>query len=133
MTTTMLVLLAQATGDPISGGAGWVGAGLLGLVLGWLLLIHLPAKDKQIAGLIESRDNFVRELTASFRASLQEESKEWAEQFRQGRADYKASLDAVVQHCERETTAISQSLRADMAKLMDEFQKAMRFLAKESA
>lgn len=34
--------------DLSSDAAGWAGAGLLGMVLSWLLLIHLPAKDKQI-------------------------------------------------------------------------------------
>ena len=48
-------ILAQAA-DPISGGAGWVGAGLLGLVLGWLLLKHLPDKDRQ------SREELERHL-----------------------------------------------------------------------
>ena len=32
--------------DPISGGAGWLGAGLLGLVLGWLFLWHIPKLGK---------------------------------------------------------------------------------------
>lgn len=42
-------LLAQAQQvDPLSGGAGWVGAGLLGCCLAWLFFWHLPAKDKQI-------------------------------------------------------------------------------------
>src|SRR5689334_4997153 len=48
-----LVCFSQAppippTIDSLSGGAGWFGAGLLGLVLGWLLLVHLPSKDKQL-------------------------------------------------------------------------------------
>ncbi len=44
------------TGGAIPGGAGWVGAGLLGLVLSWLLLVHLPAKDKQITEMVKARD-----------------------------------------------------------------------------
>lgn len=49
------ILLAQASdpSDPLSGGAGWVGAGLLGAVLAWLLFIHLPAKDKLITNLMD--------------------------------------------------------------------------------
>jgi hypothetical protein len=50
------LLLAQ--GDPISafGAAGWSSFGIAGLVLGWLLIIHLPAKDKQVKELNESKD-----------------------------------------------------------------------------
>lgn len=41
--------------DPLTGGPGWVEYGLLGAVLGWLMLIHLPAKDKQLAFLMEKQ------------------------------------------------------------------------------
>lgn len=47
------LLVAQLPTDPLSGGAGWAGAGLLSLVLGWLLLKHLPDKDKHIQGIID--------------------------------------------------------------------------------
>lgn len=51
----MDILLAQAT-DPLSGGAGWMGAGLLGLVLAWLLLKHLPtlmtSHEAHVSGLV---------------------------------------------------------------------------------
>ena len=38
--------------DPISGGAGWVGASFLGLVLSWLLLKHLPDMLKLIREMV---------------------------------------------------------------------------------
>ena len=47
-----VILFGQAT-DVISGGAGWAGAGLLGLVLGWLLLKRLPDNDKQTKELVD--------------------------------------------------------------------------------
>lgn len=40
-------------------GSGWAGAGLLGMVLGWLLLVHLPAKDKMLLQLIDSKDKAI--------------------------------------------------------------------------
>jgi hypothetical protein len=46
MNTSTIFLLAAflaQSSDPLSGGAGWVGAGLLGAVLAWLLFVHLPA------------------------------------------------------------------------------------------
>lgn len=49
------ILLAQSVGD-LAGSGGWAGAGLLGLVLAWLLLKHLPSKDEQIKGLIDRSD-----------------------------------------------------------------------------
>jgi hypothetical protein len=60
-------LLAQ-TLEPLSGNAGWVGAGLLGALLAWLLLKHLPDKDRQ-----------TRELTAGFTEQVTAIRKEFRE------------------------------------------------------
>jgi hypothetical protein len=56
--------------DSLSGGAGWVGAGLLGLVLGWLLLKHLPEKDAQIERLIARADERGDKQDAEHQRSL---------------------------------------------------------------
>lgn len=42
-------VLVFAQSPPVDGisGSGWVGAGLLGAVLSWVFLVHLPAKDKR--------------------------------------------------------------------------------------
>ena len=61
----IFVPFAQAIpSDPLAGGAGWVGAGLLGAVLSWLMFVHLPAKDKQIGQLLElgSKERELREV-----------------------------------------------------------------------
>ncbi len=69
------VLLADGI-DPISGGAGWIGAGLLGLVLGWLLLKHLPDKDKQLKDLLDSRDKLMSEQLTLERQSCEKRHAE---------------------------------------------------------
>lgn len=67
----MLAVFAQAVAtDPISGGAGWVGAGLLGLLLGWLLMVHLPAKDKILKEFMEAKDAHVKHMGERFESSL---------------------------------------------------------------
>ncbi len=54
--------------DPVTTiGSGWAGAGLLGLVLSWLLFIHLPRKDAQILELVKNKDAAVSEVVKSFR------------------------------------------------------------------
>lgn len=63
------MLLAQAL-DSLSGGGGWVGAGLLGAVLMWLFFKHLPSKDAQITALIERKDLHVENLQAEFTQAL---------------------------------------------------------------
>lgn len=67
--TEGFILLAQSS-DPISGGAGWIGAGLLGLVLSWVFFWHLPAKDKQVKEIIEGCDAHNEKIAQSFRADL---------------------------------------------------------------
>jgi hypothetical protein len=64
------VLLAQSP-DPISGGAGWFGAGLLGAVLAWLLLVHLPARDKQLKEILDRHDTRIREKDSEIEAITQ--------------------------------------------------------------
>lgn len=78
-------LLAQT--DAISGGAGWVGAGLLGAVLSWLLLIHLPARDKRDKmkdddtrswidakdAQLAARDKMIGEVVSTFRQESTEQ------------------------------------------------------------
>lgn len=48
------VMYIFAEGELVPGSAGWVGAGMLGLVLGWLFFKHLPEKDRQMRDLIEA-------------------------------------------------------------------------------
>lgn len=59
MTTVLWFLYSQADTPGIP--PGWVGAGLLGSVLAWLMFVHLPAKDKLIKDLIQA---FREELAA---------------------------------------------------------------------
>lgn len=102
MDVTSLALLAQTNPtDALAGGAGWIGAGLLGLVLSWLLLRHLPAKDAQIERLLDRHEKQVQGQQQS----------------------YKESLAAVVAHCEKEVGAMATRFAAELAKLNDAIEK----------
>lgn len=48
------VILAQIIAEDAIGMSGWPSFGIAGLVLGWLLLRHLPAKDQQIERIMET-------------------------------------------------------------------------------
>lgn len=89
MHTDTVMALAQAAplADPIAGGAGWVGAGLLGMVLSWLLLKHLPEQvrqqkedreghDKHVKELMQAKDEAVRFALAEFRAEAREQRQD---------------------------------------------------------
>lgn len=73
-TGVSLALLAQV--DPsggLAGSSGWAGAGLLGLVLAWLLLLHLPRKDAQAQAMSDTRDKQIGDI---LRASTEQLEKE---------------------------------------------------------
>lgn len=110
----LFILLAQTATDPFSGGAGWVGTGLLGSVLGWLLFVHLPGKDKQILGLIESRDKLVHDLTENFRQSLKEFYDKTDIRDKERCEDFKQSLQKVVDHCEKELTTTLSAIHKEI-------------------
>jgi predicted HicB family RNase H-like nuclease len=115
-----LILFAQDVGA--AGLAGWSSFGLAGLVLGWLFLVHLPAKDKQLSGIIkEAADRAdaadkahaqdVREQRAEFRAALEVVVGNCAEQARQGRESSGKDIERVMEAVERLAEAIKESRR----------------------
>jgi hypothetical protein len=118
-------MLAQTT-DPISGGAGWVGAGLLGLVLSWLLLKYLPDKDRQLKELIDAKDKALKDkddahavmLTSMWlkhREQLAEFVSEAQRIATEQRAEFRITLQMVIEHCRSDTasqtTAIVKELQ----------------------
>lgn len=124
-----ILLFAQTATDPISGGAGWIGAGLLGAVLCWLLIIHLPAKDKQLKELVESRDQIIADFVKSKDAAVttvlvSAESRttvllaqKW-EMIQALTKDYKESLKDVTKHCELEMSRLAETWQAQMGSVV---------------
>lgn len=91
-------LLAQAA-DPISGGAGWIGAGLLGMVLCWVFFVHLPAKDKQVKELMEKCDTHNAAIADKFVADLKE-----------ARATFGNMLTMVATNADKQTQTLATSI-----------------------
>lgn len=90
-----LTILAQSP-ESLSGGAGWVGAGLLGLVLFWLLLKHLPDKDKQLEKLLLSRDELTLKLLAQERESCEKRHNENLAEVKADRLAYERRHEALM-------------------------------------
>lgn len=75
----MLNLLAEdSVSNALAGSGGWAGAGLLGLVLGWLLLRHLPAKDVQLEKLVKDKDVAAEKLIDTFLREVKESHSDLA-------------------------------------------------------
>lgn len=121
---TDLLLLAQGI-DSLSGGAGWAGAGLLGLVLGWLLLFHLPQKDKQLREILDGHNLVVIELRkecAAERAAMLE--------------NFQTTLDTISQRAADAQDRNSAELRSELSTLRTALQSlsaaVTRYSDKES-
>ena len=119
MLNTLVILIGQTSTsvDPLAGASGWIGSGLLGSVLAWLLFVHLPNKDKQILGLIESRDKLVEKLTVDFRQSLNDIVNKTEAKDKERSEDFKQSLQKVVDHCEKEVTGTVESLKKEVDRI----------------
>lgn len=96
MSGAACIAVILATTDPISGGAGWIGAGLLGAVLAWLMFVHLPGKDKLIRELQAESQSFVQRLMDRHDSAVKAQQELFA-----------ASLRGVTDHCSAELDKIA--------------------------
>lgn len=98
------LLNAQATSvDVISGNSGWIGTGLLGAVLSWLLFVHLPNKDKQLTMLMDGKDRIAEVIL-----------KQQLVNFERMETGYHNDLKIVAEHCKHELTAITQQFNNEL-------------------
>lgn len=112
-------LVAQAS-DPISGGAGWVGTGLLGSVLGWLLLKYLPDKDKQLKEMMSvhsdslaAKDNVLLEKDKMILEIMERKEKVMDKIGER----YTQSLQTITEHCRKETQNLGDLISRDLGQL----------------
>lgn len=110
MIALALALAAPKAVDPLSGGAGWLGAGLLGLVLGWLLLKHLPDKDRQITKFIEDKDRHVVVMSEMYERKLNAIVASYEKESRETKEEFREALNSVLSHCDREVGRVTEAI-----------------------
>lgn len=116
-----LLLLAQT--ESIPGGAGWVGAGLLGLVLSWLLLKHLPDKDKQLKDIMDSKDAQIKYLTEKHEAKIESITSAFEKESAAAKNEFKVTLGEVISHCERENVRVMEAFRTELKSIAEKLIK----------
>lgn len=87
----MAIIALLAAAEITDLGPGWAGAGLLGLVLAWLLLVHLPSKDKQIKDQIDA----IRQVFAECQQRLDKKSADYATIMKEKEESFLASLKEI--------------------------------------
>lgn len=102
----LLFLLAQSSLDPLAGASGWVGTGLLGAVLSWLLFVHLPAKDKQLKELVDSQDVQLKELLDAKDKMVEAIWKQQWVNLERMESGYRSDLKLVAEHCKTELETV---------------------------
>lgn len=123
-----ILLLAQGV-DTIGGSSGWVGAGLLGLILGWLLLRHLPSKDAQIKDFMETKDAQVKELILAKDEQIRVLSERYERKVdglilafqiesTDSKKEFRQALDLVLAHCDREAAKMVDAFRVEIARVV---------------
>lgn len=115
---TLLYVIAQAH-DPISGGAGWIGAGLLGAVLAWLMMIHLPAKDKQMQSMIDSHVSSMRDLIDKKSATIKDVITIAQKNIETVVSASQNMINASNDHCQSELEKIVNSFRYELDRIFE--------------
>lgn len=127
MLAPLAVLLAE--GDPLSGSpggwSGWAGAGLLGLVLCWLLLKHLPDKDKQIEERDKTHQSNLLSQSQRHDMALLAQSDRHEKAIKEAREAYEKDLQLIVDHCKAEMAMMTESVGRQMGELMVELRFAI--------
>jgi hypothetical protein len=101
-------VFAQATtADPLSGGAGWAGAGLLSLVLGWLLLIYLPRQEQQM----DKKESMLLE-------ELSKKDKEFTTALSEQNRSKEVILATITSHCKEELSHITERFMNELRSLL---------------
>lgn len=96
--TVLFSDLSTLPGDVLPGG-GWAGAGLLGLVLWWLLFKHLPNKDQQIKELIGDHNGMVSKKDEQITGLISTQERKI-----ENLSDtFQKALSTVVEHCKEES------------------------------
>lgn len=95
----------------IFGGAGWAGADILGLVLGWLLLKHLPSKDQQLKEFIAAKDAVLLAQADACDKERRAQREDFRVALQQISTHQDAQMLSLITTMHREIDALSQTIK----------------------
>lgn len=129
MIGSLALLLAQTPPPIVSGDvAGWSSFGITGLVLAWLLLQHLPAKDKQIKEMQEGKDRQILGLITAHNEQMAALSTAKDHQIDQQRAEFVLTMNTMMTGFRAEATAERQACEKHFGDLSNSMTQAFKVL-----
>jgi hypothetical protein len=114
-----LLLADDPVANALGGASGWVGAGLLGGVLAWLLFIHLPAKDKQLREVLDAKDKQITDLLDKERDSVKLLTREYREGLKDVAAHCEAEISSLTVYWQAQLSSLTRAIQ-DMAEKIDQ-------------
>lgn len=131
-TVLLIIGMLAQTPDPLTGGAGWVGAGLLGAVLCWMFFVRIPATDRMLEAKDERLLRVIEGNTAAMAAKDVQLLKVFDAKDKQMQLlidvkhqllkdmalEFKSSLKEVAGHCERELAQLASFQQSQMGQLV---------------
>jgi gas vesicle protein len=109
--------MADIVPDAIAGSAGWTSAGLAGLVLAWLLLKYLPAKDEQLRQLLDAQDKQLKETIESHSTQTKDLATSFNQASKEMRSEFRDMLQVILSQSERSVTGLGTSIQKDTERL----------------
>lgn len=94
------------------------------MVLAWLLLRHLPAKDKQIESFHKAKDEQVQTLALAYERKLDLVINSFKLESKSDKDEFKA-LHSILNHCSKEMRELSDAVRQEI-KITRELTQAVK-------
>lgn len=111
----MWMLLAQM--EALSGATGWTSFGIAGLVLAWLLLKHIPEKDKQLKDLIDAHSIQTDKAHDDCRIERKEVDARHVVAIKDMFLQFDISLKAVLQQSSHDAERLTAGVQNEMKSL----------------
>ena len=127
-----VVLVAQDV-STIGGPAGWVGAGLLGLVLSWVFLVHLPNVQRQLREILDlhskerETDRMARhEVANMFQRAIAETTAQYADTIKQIEVQHRQDAIADREAFMQRNKAVEEAIDRQTKEIRIEMREAVR-------
>lgn len=99
--------------DPLSGGAGYVGAGLLGCILIWLLAKHIPDLNRSQKDMVAKFQDMAKEHQTTMAQALAAQRIDFLASLSEERAEFRQALERILRQHEQQGAHLVAAIDKD--------------------